>query len=94
LTDIARALVLAAMLLSGSLVIRGTFGTDRYDLVPAGGGAVYRLDRLTGGVSICNPALCRPLPTLTPVAPGQAPQPSSPAPAELKSPPEAPTAAT
>ncbi len=72
MNDFARAIVVAAIVLGGALVVRGTFGTDRYDLVPAVGGAVYRLDRLTGGVAICTPAACRPLPTLVP-APGGPP---------------------
>jgi hypothetical protein len=66
LNDLARAIVIAAALLGGALVVRGTFGTDRFDLVPAGGGSVYRLDRLTGSVFFCTPMLCRPLPTIVP----------------------------
>lgn len=81
MTGIARAIVVAAVLLGGALVVRGTFGTDRYELVPAVGGAVYRLDRLTGAVSICTPAACRPLPTLVPVAPTPPGDRSAPSPA-------------
>jgi hypothetical protein len=66
LSDLARAIVIAAALLGGALVVRGTFGTDRFDLVPAAGGSVYRLDRLTGSVFFCTPMLCRPLPALVP----------------------------
>lgn len=66
MSQIARAIVIAAIVLGGALVVRGTFGTDRYELVPAIGGAVYRLDGLTGGVAICTPAACRLLPTMTP----------------------------
>lgn len=37
----------------------------RFDLVPAGGTAdqnvVYKLDRLTGEVSLCAPNICRPI---------------------------------
>jgi hypothetical protein len=68
MTEIARAIVVASILLGGALIVRGTFGTDRYDLFSAGGGAVYRLDRLTGGVSICDRLLCRPLPVFVPKA--------------------------
>lgn len=64
--EIARAIVIAAIVLGGAVVVRGTFGTDRYELVPSIGGAVYRLDRLTGGVAICTRAACRLLPTMTP----------------------------
>jgi hypothetical protein len=75
MNDLARAVVIAAVLLSGALIVRGTFGTDRYELIQAGGGQVYRLDRLTGAVTFCNPLACRPLPSLVPnlQAPQQAP---------------------
>jgi hypothetical protein len=64
--DLARAIVIAAALLGGSLVIRAMYGPDRWELVQTAGGAVYRLDRIGGSVSFCTPLLCRPLPTLTP----------------------------
>jgi hypothetical protein len=76
LNDLARAIVIAAVLLSGALIVRGTFGTDRYELVQAGGGQVYRLDRLTGAVTFCNPLACRPLPMFVPApatTPGEKP---------------------
>ena len=76
MNDLARAIVIAAVLLSGALIVRGTFGTDRYELIQAGGGQVYRLDRLTGAVTFCNPIACRPLPTLVPSL--QAPRPAPP----------------
>jgi hypothetical protein len=74
--DLARAIVIAALILGGAAVVRGTFGTDRYDLVPAPAGSVYRLDRLTGAVTFCTPAFCRPLATLVPKAQAPGPQPS------------------
>lgn len=83
MNDLARAIVIAAFLLGGAVIVRGTFGTDRYDLILAGGGQVYRLDRLTGGVTFCNPLVCRPLPTVVPnlqQAPPQGAQPGPPAP--------------
>jgi hypothetical protein len=77
--DLSRAIVIAALILGGAFVVRGMFGTDRYDLVPAPGGSVYRLDRLTGAVAFCTPMLCRPLAMLVPreAAPGSAPAPGS-----------------
>lgn len=83
--EIGRALVIAAALLSGAIVVSGTFGSDRYELVPAAGATAYRLDRLTGAVAVCTPAFCRPLPTLVPrAAPAQAakPAPGAPPPAQ------------
>jgi hypothetical protein len=85
-SELARAIVIAALVLGGALVVRGTFGTDRYDLVPAPGGSVYRLDRLTGAVTFCTPLVCRPLPTLVPNAATPGPEPA-PAP-DRQSPPE------
>jgi hypothetical protein len=79
MSDLARSIVIAAILLGGALVVRGTFGTDRYELVQAGGGQVYRLDRLTGSVTFCNPVVCRPLPMFVPApaaAPGEKPPPA------------------
>ncbi len=72
MSDLARSIVIAAILLGGALVVRGTFGTDRFELIQAGGGSVYRLDRLTGAVVFCNPAACRPLPMFVP-APAKTP---------------------
>jgi hypothetical protein len=80
MNGLPRAIVMAAFLLGGALVVRGTFGTDRYDLFPAVGGTVYRLDRLTGSVSLCAPVGCRPLPTIVPRAPSPGPAPSTPEP--------------
>lgn len=80
MNEIARAVVIAALILGGAVVVRGMFGTDRYDLIPAVGGTVYRLDRLTGAVSICTPVACKPLPTLVPkvATPGSEPSPENP----------------
>jgi hypothetical protein len=64
--DVARAIVVAAALLGGSLVVRGLYGPDRWELVQSAGGAVYRLDKLNGNLAFCTPLFCRPLPTLTP----------------------------
>jgi hypothetical protein len=89
MNDLARAIVIAAFLLGGALIVRGTFGTDRYELVQAGAGQVYRLDRLTGAVTFCNPLVCRPLPTVVPnlQAPPQGAQPApQPAPQQGPSP--------
>jgi hypothetical protein len=69
MNEIARAIVIAAIVLGGALVVRGTFGTDRHELQPAPGGAVYRLDRLTGRMSYCTPVACRPLAVMVPVRP-------------------------
>jgi hypothetical protein len=80
MSGVARSIVIAAFLLGGALVIRGTFGTDRFDLVQSVGGAVYRLDRLTGAVFFCTPVVCRPLPTLVPPPAGKPGGPPSPAP--------------
>jgi hypothetical protein len=93
--DLGRALVIAAVLLGGAFVVRGTFGIDRYRLVPAGGSAVYRIDGLTGGVVFCTPAFCRPLPMLVPregALPGGV-QPGAPAP-QSKTPSAPPPQAT
>jgi hypothetical protein len=80
-SDLARAIVIAALILGGAAVVRGTFGTDRYDLVPAPGGSVYRLDRLTGAVAFCTPMACRQLPMFVAKAatPGSQPSPGNPA---------------
>ncbi len=88
MSDLARSIVIAAILLGGALVVRGTFGTDRYELVQAGGGQVYRLDRLTGAVTFCNPVVCRPLPTVVPnlQAPRQTPPPQGTQPAPRPAP--------
>jgi hypothetical protein len=61
MTELARAIVIAAIVIGGALVVRGMFGTDRYELQAVPGGAVYRLDRLTGAMSYCTPVACRPL---------------------------------
>jgi hypothetical protein len=79
LNDLARSIVIAAILLGGALVVRGTFGTDRFELIQAVGGSVYRLDRLTGSVVFCTPAACRPLPMFVPApatTPGGNPPPA------------------
>lgn len=66
MSDLSRAMVIAALIIGGAFVVRGMFGTDRYDLVPAAAGAVYRIDRLTGSVAVCTPMLCKVLPLLVP----------------------------
>ena len=53
-----RALVVAAIILGGALIVRGLYPADRYSMVAAGNGA-YRVDRLTGSVAYCDPAVCR-----------------------------------
>ena len=80
MTDLPRSLLLAAFLLASAFVIRGTFGTDRYDLVPAGNGTVYRVDRLTGAVQFCTPAVCRAVPFLKPGTSSGGPQGQGPQP--------------
>jgi hypothetical protein len=90
MSDLARSIVIAAILLGGALVVRGTFGTDRFELIQAVGGSVYRLDRLTGSVVFCTPAACRPLPMFVP-APATAPgekQPPAQSGAETPQPPK------
>jgi hypothetical protein len=82
-SDLPRSVLIAALLLASAFVIRGTFGTDRYDLVPAGNGSAYRVDRLTGAVHFCTPVVCAALPLAKPsVGPGrqggQAPVPPAP----------------
>ena len=85
MSEIGRALVIAAGLLSGAIVVSATFGSDRYQLVPVSGATAYRLDGLTGDVVVCTPAFCRPLPTLVPrdaaAQPGR-PAPGAPPPAQ------------
>lgn len=86
MSDLARSIVIAAILLGGALVVRGTFGTDRFELTQAVGGAVYRLDRLTGAVVFCSPAACRQLPMFVP-APATTPGgKAAPAPGEPRTP--------
>jgi hypothetical protein len=64
--DLTRGVVVAAALLGGAFVVSSLYGKDRWQLAPAPGGAVYRLDGLTGDVAFCTPLFCRPLPTLVP----------------------------
>ena len=83
MSDLPRAIVIAALILGGAFVVRGMFGTDRYDLMQATVGSVYRLDQLTGAVAFCTPLVCRPLVMLVPKAAtpgGSEPPPAVPAP--------------
>lgn len=76
--NLPRALVIAAIVLGGALMVRGLYPADRFTLVATAGGA-YRLDRLTGTVSFCDTLLCRQLPSAA-FVPG-APRPTPPKPA-------------
>lgn len=78
--QLPRALVIAALILGGALIVRGLYPADRYSMVAVPGGA-YRLDRLTGGVLFCDAALCRSLPLVAIVARPAAPPSPPPAPA-------------
>lgn len=75
--QLPRAIVIAAIILGGALIIRGLYPADRFTMVPAQGGA-FRLDRLTGGVAFCDPIVCRVLPFAA-FVPGQG-KPVAPAP--------------
>jgi hypothetical protein len=93
-SELTRAVLIASLIVSGALVVRGTFGTDRYDLLPGPQGTVYRIDRLGGQVAYCTPVACRVLPFVAlKVGPSTGTQP----PAGTKpadSPPRAPGAST
>jgi hypothetical protein len=71
-----RALIVAAMILGGALLVHGLYPADRFAMVPASNGAAYRLDRLTGSVLYCDGMLCRVLPFAVPI-PGAVPKPGS-----------------
>jgi hypothetical protein len=73
--QLPRAIVIAAIILAGGLVVRGLYPADRYTMVPVQGGA-YRLDRLTGSVLFCDAIVCRELP-LAAFRAGAAPAPKS-----------------
>jgi hypothetical protein len=88
--ELTRAMLIAALVISGAVVVRGTFGTDRYDLHPGPQGGVYRIDRLSGHVAYCTPVACRVLPYVTLKA--AAPPPADSKPAESR--PAAPDAST
>lgn len=48
-----------AMIVAAAIVIAGLLSAGRYSIVaPAEGRNVYRVDRWTGVVSICNGQLC------------------------------------
>lgn len=79
--NLPRALVIAALIFGGALIVRGLYPADRFTLVAAPGGA-YRVDRLTGSVLFCDQLLCRQLPVATFVAPGQRPAPPAQGPAK------------
>jgi len=71
--SLARAIVIAAIILGGAFIVRGLYPADRYSMIPAQGGA-FRVDRLTGAVLFCDAVLCRALPvaTFAPAPPRQA----------------------
>jgi hypothetical protein len=79
---LARALVIAALILGGAFIVRGLYPADRFTIVAAPGGGAYRVDRLTGSVSFCDALLCRTLPLIAfaPGSPGAPKQPAAPAP--------------
>jgi hypothetical protein len=66
--NLPRAIVIAAIILGGALIVRGLYPSDRFTLVTVGNGA-YRIDRLTGAVLFCDAILCRQLP-LAKLVPG------------------------
>ena len=71
--QLPRALIIAAIILGGAVIIRGLYPADRFTMVAAQGGGAYRIDRLTGSVLYCDALLCRVLPvaTLMPAPPKQ-----------------------
>jgi len=71
--SLPRALVFAAIILGGAILIHGLYPADRFSMVPAAAGGGFRVDRLTGGVLFCDPLMCRQLPLAVPVAPRPAP---------------------
>jgi hypothetical protein len=73
---LSRAIVVAAIILGGALVVRGLYPADRYLLVAAQGGA-FRVDRLTGSVLFCDLIVCRSLPIANFVPGPQKPAPQS-----------------
>jgi hypothetical protein len=80
---IARAIVIAAIIFGGALIVHGLYPADRYSMVAAAtGGGAYRIDRLTGSVLYCDALVCRALPLATlvpgPAKPAPAPAPGSP----------------
>lgn len=74
--DLAIGIVVSAIVIGGSLIVRDTYGSRRWELLPAPGGNAYRLDRASGNVSLCSPLFCRMLPTVVPAPSGGATQPS------------------
>jgi hypothetical protein len=74
-----RAIVIAAMILGGALIVRGLYPADRFTIVAAQAGGAYRVDRLTGSVSFCDALMCRvlPLATFVPAAPKATPAPGT-----------------
>jgi len=69
--QLPRALIVAAIILGGAVIVRGLYPADRFTMIAAQGGGAYRLDRLTGSVFYCDPLVCRLLPvaTLVPAQP-------------------------
>jgi len=63
-----RAIIAAAMIFGGALLVHGLYPADRFTLASAAGGGSYRLDRLTGAVYFCDTLFCRALPLAVPVA--------------------------
>ncbi len=74
--QLARALVISAIILGGAHVLRAYYVADRYTLVAAGN-ATFRIDRMSGAVLYCDAVLCRQLPfaAIVPTAP-KAPAPN------------------
>jgi hypothetical protein len=79
--QLPRAIIIAAIILGGAVIVRGLYPADRFTMVAAQGGGAYRIDRLTGSVLFCDAILCRVLPvaTLVPAPQKQAP-PATPSP--------------
>jgi hypothetical protein len=71
-----RSLVPVAIILGGAFIVASLYGSSRFELAPGPGG-VFRIDRLTGAVTYCNPAACILVPTATRV-PAAAPVPRAP----------------
>jgi hypothetical protein len=62
-TGLSRAIVLGSLLLSGATLV-GTLLPHRFSLVPAprsDNALVYRIDGLTGQVSLCSSTQCQPV---------------------------------
>lgn len=75
---LGRAIVIATVIASGAFVLGNTYGTQRWQLAPAPGGTVYRIDRVSGAVHHCDLQVCRVLPTAVPVPRPQQPHKTAP----------------